>query len=827
MLENKLYNLLARVVKIRKGEETITLLLFSYFFLITAPYMIIKALRNSELLDAYGEKALPPAYLLTAILTGFVVVLHSKFQVRISKRLLIISSLVFFILTGMLFWLFFPSTGNWLRLVYWPWANILVVVLMTHFWITVNEIFNPREARRLIGFFGSGGLLGGVFGGLLVKLLAEVISTHLLLFAFGMLIACIFVIKSIFSYAEKLPQYDKPEKTKKEFPNTHKVGFIDSFHAVRKSHYLVLIALVVTVSMIVSTSIDFQFNAMVNDTFENTLESKDNMTAFYGLFYSLLMLFAFFLQLFMTSKLIKRFGIKITLFLSPLILFIGSIGIAAAPLLGMAIFLKGSEKSLSLSLNQSIREILYIPVSPELKFKAKVFIDMFLNRFAKGICAILLFVLTYFHLGISYISILSIVFLVIWVILNLKISLEYVSTVKENIKIKWVSGDKAVSEKLDVDYTKLIFDTLESKNRSSVLYALHVFDLLQHEKLSPEVKQVISQKSDTLKAISIGDMFGAEGASVISESEEDFDKDVLKTDINEIMSLDAYQKVMKIHADKVMEKSKEAEIEKMELAKAIGLMDPDSPMADKLETLIYDDSPEVARYAIESAAKLKQKKFIPALIHLLGNPLTRGDSISALKKFGPTAIGSMGKLMGDSKKDLKQRKAVVEVLANIHSKESVDILLNELEKRRSDLDTEVINSLDKIRSENPNIHFRTRVLKRKTFLLIKKYCRIFIELQELRPAKKNIEIREKMRKDLSISFINIFKLLGLYYPYIDIVKAYQNIKTGTKHSIAYAIELLDNILKKDIRDFVLPLIEEYSQPNKIKKFRQLLRNLPK
>jgi HEAT repeat protein len=187
----------------------------------------------------------------------------------------------------------------------------------------------------------------------------------------------------------------------------------------------------------------------------------------------------------------------------------------------------------------------------------------------------------------------------------------------------------------------------------------------------------------------------------------------------------------------------------------------------------------------------------------------------------------MGKLMGDSKKDLKQRKAVVEVLANIHSKESVDILLNELEKRRSDLDTEVINSLDKIRSEKPNIYFRPRVVKRKTFLLIKKHCRIFIELQELNPAKKNKELREKMRKELSISLINIFKLLGLYYPHVDIVKAYQNIKTGTKHSIAYAIELLDNILKKDIRDFVLPLIEEYSQPNKIKKFRQLLRNLPK
>ena len=70
---------------------------------------------------------------------------------------------------------------QWLALIYWMWANLFVVALTTQFWFLVNDVFNPREAKRLIGFFGSGGILGGVAGNLLTGFLAKPETSHRLL----------------------------------------------------------------------------------------------------------------------------------------------------------------------------------------------------------------------------------------------------------------------------------------------------------------------------------------------------------------------------------------------------------------------------------------------------------------------------------------------------------------------------------------------------------------------------------------------------------------------------------------------------------------------
>jgi hypothetical protein len=71
--------------------------------------------------------------------------------------------------------------------------------------------------------------------------------------------------------------------------------------------------------------------------------------------------------------------------------------------------------------------------------------------------------------------------------------------------------------------------------------------------------------------------------------------------------------------------------------------------------------------------------------------------------------------------------------------------------------------------------------------------------------------------------MDIFKLLGLYYPHEDIVKAFQNLKTGTKDTIAYAIELLDITLKKDMKNIILPLIEDLHPSDRQRKFQKILR----
>ena len=141
-------------------------LLFGYFFSITAPFAIVKSIRDASYLEDMGARSLPYAYA-TAILIGGVVALHARLQARLPRRTLLGGTLVFFVLTAVVFEALFEMFElDWLSLVYWFWANMFIVVLTTQFWILVNDIFNPRDAKRLIGFFGSGGILGGIAGGL-------------------------------------------------------------------------------------------------------------------------------------------------------------------------------------------------------------------------------------------------------------------------------------------------------------------------------------------------------------------------------------------------------------------------------------------------------------------------------------------------------------------------------------------------------------------------------------------------------------------------------------------------------------------------------------
>jgi hypothetical protein len=352
-----------------------------------------------------------------------------------------------------------------------------------------------------------------------------------------------------------------------------------------------------------------------------------------------------------------------------------------------------------------------------------------------------------------------------------------------------------------------------------------MFDLLEQDKLTPEIKEMITQKSDEVNVSSLGDLFQIEGATWFPENDENASQEDFIADIREIMSLDAYQQVMGEHTEQVLEESKETEIEKMEMAKAIGLMESDAPLVKRLEALILDESPEVSCYAIRSAARLQIAEHIPVIIQKLDNPRTHEDAVSALKTYGHSAMSILEESLDDSKKDIQKRKAVVKVLANIGSQDAVRVLLRELERKTEELETEIVDALDRIRSEKVDIHFPAKLTQRVTFSIIKKYCLTFIDLYELDPSDKNTEQKVQFEKKLGIYFWDIFKLLGLYYPHEDIVKARQNIKTGTPNSVAYAIELLDNTLKKEMKDNVIPLVEDMSPGQRQQKFQRMLKNL--
>lgn len=829
MAKNGIHRVLSRIIKLKPGELKISFLLFFYLFLVIAAYNVIKPLRNASFLDELGYQQLPLVYLLTAIFIGFVVAFHSRIQVRISRYSLITLSIIFFFISCFIFR--FLSEYGWkeLPVIFWVWANIFIIVLNTQFWITVNDILNPREFKRLSGFFISGGILGGFIGGVLAGLLAkENVEYNLLYLSAGLLTICALFVYLIFRWqkGEQSVQAKQENRDEDRPETTVKPGFRDCYNTVKKHKYLRLIAAIVILTLVVSTLVDFQWNTVVNEN------KKEGLTSFFGYFNAGLMVFAFILSILMTSNLFKRYGVRLSLLLYPIVLMLCFSGIGIAAVLVMAVIIKGSDKSLAYTINRSARELLFIPVSPVLKYKAIVFIDMFVDRFSKGIGAVVLLIVLSFGIQdykeiIRIVSLISIFLILGWIMLTSKASREYVNSIKQKLPPPKKRADQFVEEKLDVDYTKLIFDTLESKKRSPDLYAMHIFDLIKQGKLTPELWQLLSGGSEEAVSFSFGAFFDADRTALIQVKNEFSNEDFLKKEVQNIMSLDVYENVIKDYTEKILSgKAADAETAKIEIAKGIGFLTPDSPITEKLGQLLVDESPEVRKYAIDSASKLRKREHVPVLIQSLSDSATHGDASAALKKHGTKITGILADYLGDPEEDIGLRKTVAAILAHIGNQEASDFLMWELAEDKKDMDAELIDALDRIRSEKPEIEFSGEIVKKKIRQEIKSHYKLFIDFAAAESEGKESEICKHMSHDLSKSLMNIFRLLGLIYPHEDIVKARQNIQKGTKNSIAYAVELLDNTLKKELRDAFLPLVEDLTQKERVKACEALQRDFP-
>jgi ATP/ADP translocase/HEAT repeat protein len=813
----------------RSAHSPLSVLMFVYFSLVTFSIYVVKPAKESLFLDYLTKKRLPYAFLLTAILMGLAVSLNSRLLRRVNRPLYIASSLAFFVVSGLVFWLFIrgSSPWQWTFLLLYSWGDILMVTAITHFWILVYDLFRPRETKRMVGFLVSGGLMGGIAGSLVAVYRPLHLRTESLVLVGPVLLAlCIGIVLLVQKTSGLLTrEEEKPVESKKD-----KVGFAQSLALLRKNRYLLLLSGLILSAIIVSNLVDFQFKSAAEIAFKD----REVRTTFLATFYLVILIVSYLFTVLLTSRILKNFGMRIALLILPVLLLLGSFAVFFIPAAGMiywAVVVKGTDKSLSHSLSQSIREVLYIPVPPDIKYKAKVFIDMFLNKFADGLAGLVLIAVSAF-LDLSGrdmslvrdVSLIIIVFIVIWAWFGLRVTQEYVTIVKDNLHIKWRDADKLITEKIDVDMTKAVFDTLQSRDRSSVLYAMNLFDLIKRENLTPELKSLISIKGDELRARSMDSLLDVTGETLLPEFDDSLGSEELDSQVREIMSLDVYQELIRKKIEKVTgEKSSRAEVSKMEAAKVIGMMEPGSLPTRELKKLLHDDSPEVVRYAAESAGRLKRREFVPLLLDHLSRPATQESAIRALRSYGDAIVGTLRDYLSDPQENIRARQSIPEILAKTGSQKAADIMIMELAKEETELETELIGALHRMRMNSPEIRFSASRVHLKAVSLIKKCYLLLLQIHDVRGDRKKEVLLRDLENTLSRTLKQVFELLGLVYPQEDIIKAYQNILVGTKKALDYSVELLDNILKRELKELLLPLIEDTTLEEKARISRKMIK----
>jgi ATP:ADP antiporter, AAA family len=413
-LSEKLAALLKPVADIRPEERFKTWVMFFYFFLTISLIYILKPVRNALFLGELGAKNLGYVYIGEGIFLIFVTSAYIFLSRKFPRKQFFPGILLFFASNLVLFWFLFRAKVPYLSAYFYIWVASFSITSTTQFWMLANDIFETQGAKRLFGLIISGGSAGGVVGGILTSQLVRWLQAEdMMLVAAGVVVICAGMISF---YWDDLINGGKPgtEVPVAEQPKGTKTG--GGSKVITASSYFLMLGLIVMFAKMSSAIVDNQFNHMV----EISIAGKEARTAFIGGFMAWMNVISFLMQLLVTTLCLRYLGVIRSLAILPLGLALFSGGTLVYPALIMALFLRTFEASTNYSIQQASKEVLFLPVQRDARYRAKPIIDMLGFRLAKSLAggyillAVYLTGIQYEKLGMLVIFLIPFWFFVLW-----------------------------------------------------------------------------------------------------------------------------------------------------------------------------------------------------------------------------------------------------------------------------------------------------------------------------------------------------------------------------------------------------------------------------
>ena len=379
---------LGRLFNVRQGEWTLVLLMQAQIFLIIGVLLVVKPIAGAWYIGTFGADALPFIFVATALLAGLVSWLYARAAKNFSVLGLNLGSLggSFLLLFLLLVWRKTMGSGPIDAIGLYLWMAIFGLLASSQFWTLANFVFDIRQAKRLFGFIGAGAILGGIVGGYLTSIFARQYGADLLLLYAGLaLLPCMFI--SVYVWNRR--PINAPATHTSRGVIAAKSDQQSAWRSINNSRHLQLICAILILSVMVAKLVDYQFSALAVRQYPAT----DELAAFFGFWLSNFNLIALFLQLFLTQRVLRWLGVSGTLQFLPAGIGLGALFMLVLPGLPAAILSRAADGSFKQSFNRAATELLFLPLSPEVKRKVKTYIDVFIDSLAGGLGGLLLLLL--------------------------------------------------------------------------------------------------------------------------------------------------------------------------------------------------------------------------------------------------------------------------------------------------------------------------------------------------------------------------------------------------------------------------------------------------
>jgi AAA family ATP:ADP antiporter len=424
------------------GEGKTALLLTLNLFILLTAYLIIKTVREPLILAGGGAEVKTFAAAGQALLLLVVVPLYSLLASKVN-RIKLINWVTAFFISNLIAFYFLAQFDFPLGVPFYLWVGIFNLLVIAQFWSFANDLYTEEAGKRLFAIVAFGGTAGAVLGPKIADWLFEPLGAYPLMLVAAVLLGLCMTLANWINASEEQPHQKAAKTTEAAKP----LARGDGFKLVIGSRYLLLIALLMVVVNAVNTTGEFILGKRVTEEARNAVEIADRQPPareamriatmgakklehefigkFYGNFFFWVNLCTAVIQLFFVSRVLKYLGVSTALFFLPVIALGGYSLIALLPVLRYIQIAKVLENSTDYSLQNTVRQALFLPTSRDVKYKAKAAIDTFFVRIGDVTAAALVYLGSTLLLDTQSFAIINIVMVLLWLTLAAGIGHHY------------------------------------------------------------------------------------------------------------------------------------------------------------------------------------------------------------------------------------------------------------------------------------------------------------------------------------------------------------------------------------------------------------------
>ena len=796
-MRDKLLSLLG----VESGEESMVsmLLMQSVFLGIFFGAFDISA--HSLFLAIFDEKMMAKGYVVSGVAGIILTTVYTWVQTRMQFKNFAILNLITVTSLTLLLWLaLLLNPAKWIIFIVFIMLGPLNILAMLGFWGTTGRLFTLRQGKRLFGLVDVGMIIGVIVSCYTIPvLLSFKFESHniLLVSASSVLVATIIQIMIGARFKMVAGTGETQTKEKKEKKSILKVFKDDP--------YTRTMAIFIALSVVTAFFVQYSFMAVTREQYP----AEEDMARFLGIFTGSMMIFTLLVKLTVFSYLIRNYGLRTCLAISPILIAVFTlIALAIGALMGYTPESTGGgfliffmilalsrlfSKSLKDSLESPSFKVIYQTIDEKIRYEIQSGMDGTVNEIAalsSGLLLAGLGILSFIKL--IHFSLVLFFIILLWVYIAFRLYTEYrksirkaLETVSDDIPVNEISSERTILKNrfsADRDFRSDYFNLISGN-----------YSVLENNLNKWYLKKIIDHSS-------------------------------LKNDVNLIPVLKKLASANSIDNDirsqaaelaKKIEKSLsgvKSEDDKLAYANNI-LSGTRMPQTTEILRLLRDNSIESKRLGIFMIGKFKLSDMLPEVCECLNIPGLETDASSVLGTFGKESVDELVRFYLVSSGNTNTSKTILRLLGKAATTESKGFLFSRLWSNSRLLKEVTVQALiecefkpapDELDRLNQYI---SDIVGLMTWNLSAKIC-----LEK----SNDTFLLEILKKEIKRWNRFLFNILSITYDSGSINKIKENLDKETVESVNYALEMIDIVIEDSLKPKLVALLDVVPDEEKFK-----------